>query len=164
LREQLRHADSVPYLRDHHEKLEQSKPEANCFPIVSALRNDAPRQPYNSCDCGHHVLSMSLVAPSMVRDIRNVDLLQTWQNALEWLRLAKRWYIIGYSFPPEDLAIRSMFMRAYQGRLDSSDKPPEVTVVQYGRDAALESRYRTLFPDCKWIGGGLAEFVESTGY
>jgi hypothetical protein len=129
-----------------------------------AADEDAPRKPYNSCDCGHHVLSMALVAPSMIRDIRNVDLLQTWKNALEWLRLAKRWYIIGYSFPPEDIAIRSMFMRAYQAHVESNDKPPKVTVVQCGRDQGLESRYRTLFPECKWVGEGLAEFVESIGY
>jgi NAD-dependent SIR2 family protein deacetylase len=131
---------------------------------VLALDEEAAREPENSCDCGHHVLSLVLVAPSLVRDIRNVDLLQTWKNALEWLRQASHWYIIGYSFPQEDLAIRSMFMRAYQGRWDSDSKEPQVTVVQRGRDAALESRYKVLFPNCKWITGGLAEFVKTQGY
>jgi NAD-dependent SIR2 family protein deacetylase len=134
-------------------------------PIDDLARDeDAPREAINACDCGHHVLSHVIVAPSLVRDIRNVDLLQIWKNALEWLRRASHWYIIGYSFPQEDIAIRSMFMRAYQGRWDSGDKEPKVTVVQKGCAADLQSRYKVLFPDCKWITGGLEEFVESEGY
>jgi hypothetical protein len=129
-----------------------------------AADEDAPRRNFNSCDCGHHVLSLVLVAPSIIRDVRNIDLLQTWKNSLEWLRKASKWYIVGYSFPPEDLAIRSMLMRAYQARWDSKDKPPKVAVVQKGCDRELQSRYRIIFPDCRWISGGLKELVESSGY
>ena len=134
-------------------------------PIADLARDEsAPREAINSCDCGHHVLSLVIVAPSLVRDIRNVDLLQTWKNALEWLRRASHWYIIGYSFPQEDIAIRSMFMRAYQGRWDSGDEVPKVTVVQKGSAQDLQSRYKVLFPWCTWITGGLEEFMASEGH
>jgi NAD-dependent SIR2 family protein deacetylase len=128
-------------------------------PIAHHAFKSKPR-PENSCDCGHHILSLVLVAPSIVRDIRNSDILFTWKNALEWLRRADDWYIIGYSFPTEDLAIRSMFIRAYQGRDDADSKFPNVTVVQRGNDSALMSRFRILFPDCKWISGGLEAFLD----
>lgn len=131
-------------------------------PIAHHAFKQKPR-PANSCDCGHHILSLVLVAPSIVRDIRNSDILFTWKNALEWLRRADDWYIIGYSFPAEDLAIRSMFIRAYQGREDAAAKTPNVTVVQRGEDNALKSRFMILFPDCKWISGGLEAFLRSEG-
>jgi hypothetical protein len=41
-------------------------------------------------------------------------LLEIWQTALEALREAETWYIIGYSLPPEDVAIRTILLRAYQ--------------------------------------------------
>jgi NAD-dependent SIR2 family protein deacetylase len=129
-------------------------------PIADQAFTRKPR-PENSCDCGHHTLSLVLVAPSIVRDIRNSDILFTWKNALEWLRRADDWYIIGYSFPPEDLAIRSMFIRAYQGREDATTERPNVTVVQKSNDKTLKSRFRILFPSCKWISVGLEEFLKT---
>jgi hypothetical protein len=129
-----------------------------------AADENVEREDFNSCDCGHHILSLVIVAPSLIRDVRNVDLLQTWKNALEWLRGATEWYIIGYSFPAEDLAIRSMFMRAYQARWDSKNKEPKVFVIQLGRDVALESRYRIIFPNCQWLEGGLEQLLQSRGY
>jgi hypothetical protein len=55
---------------------------------------------------------MQIVSPSFVRDIRSANLSSVWQSALDWLRLADDWIIIGYSFPDEDLNIRSLFARA----------------------------------------------------
>jgi hypothetical protein len=129
-------------------------------PIAHHAFKKKPR-PANSCDCGHHILSLVLVAPSIVRDIRNSDILFTWKNSLEWLRRADDWYIIGYSFPPEDLAIRSMFIRAYQGREDIGARKPTVTVVQRGDDELLKSRFKILFPNCEWVSGGLEAFLQS---
>ena len=129
-----------------------------------AAKENAEREDFNSCYCGHHVLSLVLVAPSIVRDVRNVDLLQTRKNSLEWLRGADEWYIIGYSFPPEDLAIRSMLMRAYQARWDSHDNSPKVFVIQKDQNKEVESRYRIIFPDCEWIAGGLEEFMRTSKY
>ena len=39
-----------------------------------------------------------------------------WQHALKLLRLAERWMIVGYSCVPEDLAVRSLFLRAQHSR------------------------------------------------
>jgi NAD-dependent SIR2 family protein deacetylase len=124
---------------------------------------DTTPEEWNSCWCGHYTLSLVLVAPSLVRDIRNPDLLHTWKNSLEWLRQSDNWTIIGYSFPAEDLAIRSMFLRAYHGRLDNRAKRPNVTVVQkrqdQKQDRALEDRYRMLFPECDFFWDGLEGYI-----
>jgi hypothetical protein len=108
-----------------------------------------------TCHCDHRPLRPVLVAPSLVRDIRNPDLLETWKHSLELLRTAGEWWIIGYSFPPEDLAIRSLFMRAWQSRSDR----PRVTVVQHGGNRATRARYRLMFPDCKYLTFGLEGFL-----
>lgn len=54
----------------------------------------------------------------MVRDIRDAHLLNVWRSATEALRTAKEWYIIGYSLPHEDLAIRSMRVTRHHDRED----------------------------------------------
>lgn len=109
------------------------------------------------CRCDHGPLSPVIVAPSLVRDIRNPSLLEIWKNALEALRAAEEWIIIGYSFPPEDLAIRSMFVRAWQSR----KRKPKVTVVQHGNDFATRSRYIMLFPECEYLTNGLEGYLET---
>lgn len=125
-----------------------------------AARSD--RDHLNTCWCSHGRLRMVLVAPSMVRDVRELNLLQTWQAALEWLRIADEWVIIGYSFPPEDLAIQSMFIRARNAaRWESGSsvtRQLRVQVVQCGDDA--RDRYELLFPDCEYESGGLKAFMK----
>jgi hypothetical protein len=110
----------------------------------------------NSCWCGHGPLRTVIVAPSLVRNIRDANLLEIWKNALELLRTADEWIIIGYSFPPEDLTIRSLFIRAYQGH----NSRPQITVVQKGEDASVLSRYKMFFPECDYETGGLKEFLK----
>ena len=58
------------------------------------------------------------------------------------MRRADDWVIIGYSMPPEDPAIRSLFIRAFYGRVS----PPRLTVVQKGLDPKTVAAYRILFP------------------
>jgi hypothetical protein len=120
----------------------------------------------NTCYCGHAPLRSVIVAPSLVRDIRDPNLLEIWKEALELLRTADEWIIFGYSFPPEDIAIRSLFIRAYQGRWKKQgsdwrekDKP-DVTVVQFGEDRSTYSRYKLFFPDCDYQTFGLEGFLE----
>lgn len=103
----------------------------------------------NTCHCGFAPLHVHIVSPSMVRDVRDANLLGVWRSALEYLRRADEWYLIGYSLPPEDLAIRSLLLRAYTGRRE----PPRVTVVQKG--TAAQPVYELLFPGCRYIDGGL---------
>lgn len=104
----------------------------------------------NTCHCGDKArLQMHIVAPSSYRTIRDPNLLEVWKSALDLLIRASEWIIIGYSFPPEDLVIRSMFLRAFHSR----NKPPRIRVIQPNDGA--KSRYQLLFPDCEYENGGL---------
>lgn len=106
--------------------------------LVEHLRRSNATQ----CHCLYRPLRHLMVAPSFVRDLRDTNLQHVWRSALETLRAAEEWYIAGYSLPAEDIAIRAMFLRALHGRDDQ--RPPEVTVVQKGRDAY--PRYQLLLP------------------
>jgi hypothetical protein len=96
--------------------------------------------------------------PSFVRAVRDPILLEIWRNALEVLRQADEWIIIGYSLPPDDVAIRSMLLRAFQGR---GTPPPRVTVVQQEKKDPELTRYRLLFPKHHYVDGGLAAYLDS---
>lgn len=109
---------------------------------------------HNTCHCGYWPLSAHMVAPSLVRDIRDPTLLSVWKSSLEFLREAERWYFIGYSLPAEDVAIRSLLLRAFNTR----EHPPAVSIVQYGTDAL--PRYQLLFPGCSYASDGLVRFLD----
>ena len=121
----------------------------------------------NTCRCGWWPLRHLIVAPSMVRDVRDPHLLNVWRSATEALRIAKEWYIIGYSLPNEDLAIRSMLLRAFSARglehgsgalsQRAGNPGPDVTVVQKGDSA--RPAYAAMFSKFKFIEGGLEELV-----
>jgi len=109
---------------------------------------------YNTCDCHKHArLELHIVSPSLVRDIREANLLSVWRSAHEWLREADHWVIVGYSLPPEDLAVRSLLLRAYA----TAKKRPKITVVQLGDADRL--RYHLLFPRCTYRSDGLEGFL-----
>jgi hypothetical protein len=116
-------------------------------------------RPRETCTCGHGPLRHVIVTPTMVRDVRNPNLLAVWHAALEALRTADEWVIVGYSMPPEDLAIRSLLLRAHDGR----PRPPRVTVVQRHAAPDVESRYRLFFPRLRWSTAGLEGFVRGLG-
>jgi hypothetical protein len=113
---------------------------------------------YNKCHCEHGPLRAVLVAPSLVRDVRDANLLEIWKAALEYLRVADEWIIIGYSFPVEDISIRSLFLRAYQGR-PPRDRP-RIRVIQPAEDLDTTARYRLFFPQCTFEYGGMEAFVK----
>jgi hypothetical protein len=115
------------------------------------------RYKVNECHCGYRPLRHMIVAPSLVRDVRDPILLEIWRNALGVLRQADRWFLIGYSLPPEDLAIRSMLLRA----LKSRKAAPEITVVQRNMDN--RPRYDLLFAgtNYEYFDGGLEDFLAS---
>jgi len=108
-----------------------------------------------TCHCGFPSLNHLMVTPSFVRDIRDSNLLQVWRNALEALRTADRWYILGYSLPPEDIAIRSIMLRAYHGR--DSSHPPEVIAVQ--RSSDTKPRFEVMFRRLEFVDGGIEAFL-----
>jgi hypothetical protein len=103
----------------------------------------------------------------MVRTIRDPDLLTIWRSALDAMRIADDWIIVGYSLPAEDIAIRSILLRAYHGR-GRNGKQPDVRIVlrrprpeNPDTDKRLEDRYRQLFPECQFEYGGFETFIES---
>jgi len=63
---------------------------------------------------------------------------------------------VGYSLPPEDVAIRSMLLRAYHGR---DNGRPEVVVIQKAKNEPEVSRYRLLFPEHTYLDGGLGGYL-----
>jgi NAD-dependent SIR2 family protein deacetylase len=112
------------------------------------------------CHCDFTPMRTVIVAPSMVRSIRDPNLLSVWQGALEALRTADEWIIAGYSLPPEDLAIRSILLRARFGRRT----PPSVRVILGARapldkDTTVRNRYELLFPDCDIGEIGFESFI-----
>ncbi len=110
----------------------------------------------NECHCGARPLRHVIVAPSLVRDIRDPVLQGIWRNALESLRRAEKWIIAGYSLPPEDVSIRSMLLRAYQAR-DTGG--PEVIVVQQEEKEPELTRYQLLFKQFRYVCGGLKGYL-----
>lgn len=113
----------------------------------------------NGCHCGHSKLEVQIVSPSFVRDVRAPNLITVWQNALNWLRKAEDWIIVGYSFPDEDLNIRSLFTRALASRED----PPFVTAIQVGANPETRTRYEAFFPSGQmtFLNGGLEAFLDN---
>jgi hypothetical protein len=109
----------------------------------------------NVCHCSSTRLEVQIVSPSYVREMREPNLLSIWKSALDELRAADEWLIVGYSFPDEDLAVRALFTRAYGSR----EHRPHITVVQ--RDEAAFSRYDAFFaPEAlTYCVGGLEGFL-----
>jgi hypothetical protein len=116
---------------------------------------------HNTCHCSYWPLRHVMIAPSMVRDIRDPNILQVWMSALEAMRLADKWFLIGYSMPAEDIAIRSLLIRAYRGRGYDEQvalRPrPEITVIQ--KDERGLGPYHLLFGEVAPELGGLKEFL-----
>lgn len=112
----------------------------------------------NTCVCNDHLkLKAVLVAPSLVRDIRDSNLLQIWKAAVEAIRTADKLIFVGYSLPGEDLAIKSVIMRGLNGR--SSKRKLDVHVVQHGN--AAKQNYVNLFGnDITYYKGGLKEYLK----
>ena len=85
-----------------------------------------------SGDTGGNSIAFSEVSglnvETQVIEYRDGSMLQLWNNALEELRTADHWIIAGYSLPNEDFAIRSLFLRALNGKTTK----PKITVIQKG--------------------------------
>jgi hypothetical protein len=128
-------------------------------PARTIFRDDGVLGRGRRCACGFGPLRHLIVAPSTVRDVRDPNLLAIWQSALEALRTADAWTIIGYSMPPEDVAIRTLLVRAHSAR----SVPPRISVVERGPNPEVEHRYRLLFPDLAFDEGGVEGFVRALG-
>lgn len=116
---------------------------------------------WNTCHCNAWArLRLHLVTPSFVRQTNDAHLLGIWQSALETLRTADRWVIVGYSLPPDDISIRSLLMRAWDGH--ANPRKPQVLVVQR-KNTWTQSTYQAFFPPANLVyhDGGLDEFLNS---
>ena len=67
--------------------------------------------------------------------------------------------------PPEDIAIHSLLLRAYQGRPTKRNgekrPPPTIRVIQDKEDPAVTARYKLFFPDCTFECGGTEAFIDA---
>lgn len=113
----------------------------------------------NTCHCNNAPLKSLIVAPSFERDVRDSNLLHIWKTALETLREAEEWIMIGYSLPAEDLAIKSLLVRAKNSRSNPLKKE-QVTIVQHGNSA--KESYSLLFGEdgFSYLANGLDEFLD----
>lgn len=128
-----------------------------------ALRNEPfhvasrqPKNPANRCPCGYSPLSPVMIAPSLVRDIRDINILNIWKAACEELRTADHWFIIGYSLPIDDYAIRTMLIRALKTR----KSPPKIDIYQRGKNPEIEARYHAFLGDCTCHTSGMDGFIK----
>ncbi|MGZ3750655.1 MAG: hypothetical protein ACXVB0_01350 [Mucilaginibacter sp.] len=114
----------------------------------------------NTCICSESLrLKSVLVAPSLVRDIRDSNLLQIWKSALEAIRSADRLVFIGYSLPAEDLAIKSIIIRGINAR--DKKAPLRVDVVQ--KDGVSKPNFTNLFADnLNYYSDGLGDYLSKT--
>jgi hypothetical protein len=117
------------------------------------------------------LLRSILVTPSVVRDVRDANLLGIWRAALEDLREADEWIFIGHSLPTEDIAIRSVLLRTWHAR---RRKGLRVRVVQFepmgpwGSSIPTETyrRFRLYFPpsalaEANYRRDGFENFVDA---
>ncbi len=125
--------------------------------IHQAFKNETDNE--NTCICSDHLrLKTVLVSPSLVRDIRDSNLLQIWRSALESIRVADKLVFIGYSLPSEDLAIKSIIMRGINGR--KSSQKLEIDIVQMG-DAAKNNYFNLFGNGINYYGNGLEEYLQT---
>jgi hypothetical protein len=112
----------------------------------------------NTCVCSDDMkLKSVIVAPSYIRDVRDSNLLQIWKGALESIRTADEIIFMGYSLPAEDFGIKSILMRALNGRRER----PKVTVVV--NDNNSKQSYINIFgPSVKYHSTGLQKYLSAT--
>jgi hypothetical protein len=112
------------------------------------------------------LLRSVLVTPSVVRDVRDANLLGIWQAAVEDLRMADEWIFVGYSLPAEDIAIRSLIVRAWHGRRHADLRVRVVQFEDCPPPSDTQQRYGLLFPPVNlkaadYTRNGVEGFVES---
>ena len=115
-----------------------------------------------TCECTY-TYSELIVTPGFVREYRNIHLLTIWREAFEALANASHWIFIGYSLPPDDVAIRTLLLKARCVRKDIRREPPSVTIVTGRRGQETRARYLGIFADVKLYEGDFGQFVKQKG-
>ena len=110
------------------------------------------------CTC---LFSELIVTPGFIREYRNVHLLNIWGKALLNLAHASQWVFIGYSLPADDVAVRTLLLRARCLRQDVGGKDPVVTIVT-GPDRRDETlaRYQGILPQAKLDADDFRSYVK----
>lgn len=140
------------------------------FPIAwRAAEAESNRN--NQCHCGETRLEAQIVSPSFVREMREPNLIATWKSALDFLKNADRWIIIGYSFPDEDVGLRALFTRAFGAKNNRAKNPrrkrrrekkqqTKISVIQLDEKAKLN--YLSFFPQgsVQYLTGGLGLLLD----
>lgn len=105
-----------------------------------------PRPDFDICHFGAQLQNV-MVAPSFVKDYRNVSLRSVWHEAQKRLENSRRWVFIGYSLPSDDYHIRAMLMRAMRTRLNSGrDGDNELEIIAVMREGDIaQARYQDMF-------------------
>jgi hypothetical protein len=101
-----------------------------------------------------------IVTPGFVREYRNIHLLTIWREALEALVKASHWIFIGYSLPPDDVAIRTLLLKARCVRKDVGGHKPHVTIVTGANGEETRARYLGIFADVELFKGNFGDFVQ----
>lgn len=124
---------------------------------IYTLSQSLKKNKDNSCHCGYWPLEPVLVTMSYVREMEEPNLMEIWRNSFEELRTADEWIIVGYSLPPEDFDIRSLFLRA----MLSNDKDLRIKVIQL--DCNSQDRYDRFFGknNYEYLTGGFEANIHS---
>ena len=116
-----------------------------------------------TCFCGFYSLEQVIIAPSVFQEIENPHLQAIWMNAYHVLESADSWTFVGYSFPTEDLAVRSLLYRAMSAMRYKRRKLPKIKVVCTRKDlktSILKSRYESFFGrNIEFDGRGFSDYV-----
>lgn len=129
--------------------------------VIDPLRHVAGDRD-EKCFCTY-TYSELIVAPGFVREYRNIHLLTIWREALEALATASNWIFIGYSLPADDVAIRTLLLKARCVRKDIHREPPCVTVVTGNSSKETCGRYLGIFAKVNLYPGKFGEFVDQKG-
>jgi hypothetical protein len=124
---------------------------------ISLIAGDDSGEWDNECHCSNTQLEAQIVSPSFVRGMQEPNLIATWKNALDFLREADHWVMVGYSFPDEDVAIRALMTRSYgAGKI----RYPQVSVVQWDDKARVN--YESFFPpgSVRYVTGGFGLLLD----
>ncbi|WEK21667.1 MAG: hypothetical protein P0Y49_11025 [Candidatus Pedobacter colombiensis] len=132
----------------------------NPFGTISHQYFKSELNDMNTCICSDKArLNLVIVAPSLIRDVRDPNLLQIWNAAQESIRKADKIVFIGYSLPSEDIAIKSMLMRGINSNINLSKREIEIEVVMKGTERFIPYRNLINNKKLKYFSKGLEDWM-----
>jgi hypothetical protein len=82
---------------------------SRCYRLYCNLALDVANVK-DTCDCKGE-LGPLIITPSFLKTYQNVHIMNTWSRAQRALERSAEWYFVGYSFPTDDLWIRTTSVR-----------------------------------------------------